>query len=99
MNSITFPVWGSAGVVIATDPQAVETARHAVLEVIDEFDRACSRFRADSELALLNERLHLTKDANPLIDFLLRIPTAATLEEALSALPLPPVNGHPHGPK
>lgn len=54
MNSITFPVWGSAGVLIVTDPVSLDPARRAVLEVIDEFDRACSRFRPDSELSALN---------------------------------------------
>ncbi len=54
MKAVTFPVWGSAGVVIATDPQVVEAARREVLEVIDQFDLACSRFRPDSELSALN---------------------------------------------
>lgn len=54
MKSLTFPVWGSAGIVSAADPQAIEAARGAVLEVTERFDRACSRFRKDSELSALN---------------------------------------------
>ncbi len=54
MNSITFPVWGSVAVVGAGDPDRLEPAREAVLEVIEEFDRTCSRFRQDSELQVLN---------------------------------------------
>ncbi len=53
MSSTTFPVWGSLGVLITTDPEAIAPTRQAVDEVIEDFDRACSRFRQDSELSAL----------------------------------------------
>jgi FAD:protein FMN transferase len=49
-----FDALGSTAVVAVTDPARLETARAAVEEVVDEFDRACSRFREDSELCHLN---------------------------------------------
>lgn len=49
-----FDAWGSVAVVAVTDPDRLPPARAAVEEVIDAFDRACSRFREDSELSELN---------------------------------------------
>ena len=40
--------------VAVTDSAALASAREAVEEVVDAFDRACSRFREDSELSQLN---------------------------------------------
>jgi thiamine biosynthesis lipoprotein len=54
MRSITFEVWGSDAVVAVPDPGCLESAREAVANVVEEFDRACSRFREDSELTALN---------------------------------------------
>jgi thiamine biosynthesis lipoprotein len=54
IEQIEFPVWGSTGVLVVTDPAGLEPARDAVRTVIDEFDLACSRFRDDSELNALN---------------------------------------------
>ncbi len=67
MNPVTFPVWGSAGVLIAQDPVVLEPARRAVLEVIEEFDLACSRFRQDSELSALNGADGARVRASPLL--------------------------------
>jgi thiamine biosynthesis lipoprotein len=54
MTAITFPVWGSDAIVAVPDEACLEPAREAVVTVIEEFDRACSRFRNDSELVALN---------------------------------------------
>jgi thiamine biosynthesis lipoprotein len=54
MNAITFEVWGGVGLVAAADSARLEPAREAVAAVVEEFDRACSRFRQDSELTALN---------------------------------------------
>jgi len=45
---------GTTAVVAVTDDDALEAARDAVAAEIDALDRACSRFRADSDLSLLN---------------------------------------------
>ena len=49
-----FDVWGGVAVVAVTEPARLALARAAVQHVVDEFDRACSRFRDDSELTELN---------------------------------------------
>lgn len=54
MSAITFEVWGSVALVAVADPARLEPAREAVVEVVEEFDSACSRFRPDSELSALN---------------------------------------------
>jgi thiamine biosynthesis lipoprotein len=51
----SFEAFGSLAVVAVTDPARLEPARAAVDGVVEAFDRACSRFRADSELSRLNE--------------------------------------------
>lgn len=52
-ESVSFPVFGGLGVVSAADPAALSSAQSAVEQVVAEFDRACSRFRQDSELSRL----------------------------------------------
>jgi thiamine biosynthesis lipoprotein len=54
MSSTTFEVWGSVALVAVTDSARLERAREAVAGVVEEFDRACSRFRQDSELTAVN---------------------------------------------
>jgi thiamine biosynthesis lipoprotein len=46
-------LWSTTARVVVTDPAAREEARRIVAEVADAVDRACSRFRTDSELSLL----------------------------------------------
>ncbi len=47
-------VLGTTGVVVTAEPSALAAATCAVLDEIDAIDRACSRFRADSDLARAN---------------------------------------------
>jgi thiamine biosynthesis lipoprotein len=49
-----FEALGSIAVVAVTDPAALAGARATVERVLAEFDRACSRFRDDSELMAVN---------------------------------------------
>jgi thiamine biosynthesis lipoprotein len=46
-----WPVWSTTARVVVTDPAALAEARLAVETELAAVDRACSRFRADSELA------------------------------------------------
>lgn len=39
-----FPALGSTAVVMVTDPASLASARVAVQQIVEEFDRACSRF-------------------------------------------------------
>src|SRR5947209_9071562 len=50
----SFPVFGSVGVIGAADPRRLAPAREAIASVLEDFARACSRFREDSELTTLN---------------------------------------------
>jgi thiamine biosynthesis lipoprotein len=56
MSMIRFEAFGTAAVVAASDPARLDAAVAAVRSVVEEFDRACSRFRVDSELSRLNAR-------------------------------------------
>lgn len=49
-----FDALGSGAVVAVTESARLHAARAAVDEVVDAIDRACSRFREDSELSRLN---------------------------------------------
>jgi thiamine biosynthesis lipoprotein len=52
-QSASFQALGTTAIVAVTDG-AVERATELLVERLDELDRACSRFRDDSELAALN---------------------------------------------
>jgi thiamine biosynthesis lipoprotein len=49
-----FQAFGSTAVIGVTDLRRMAVARAAVTEVVDAFDLACSRFRDDSELSMVN---------------------------------------------
>ena len=51
---VRFDAFGTVALVAATDPARLDAAVAAVSRVVEEFDRACSRFRPDSELSLVN---------------------------------------------
>ena len=66
-TSVSFPALGSTAVVAVSEPAALQTARTVVEEVVDAFDRACSRFRDDSELTAVNEGAGGAVPAGPLL--------------------------------
>jgi FAD:protein FMN transferase len=49
-----FAALGGIATVAVTQPDALSLARATVERIVAEFDLACSRFRSDSELAVLN---------------------------------------------
>ena len=49
-----FDAFGTSAVVAVADPAGLRSARTAVDDVVGAIDRACSRFRDDSELSRLN---------------------------------------------
>jgi FAD:protein FMN transferase len=53
-GSVSFPALGSIGVLSLADPTLLALARLEVERVLAAFDRACSRFREDSELSEVN---------------------------------------------
>jgi FAD:protein FMN transferase len=50
-----FPIWGGHAVVAATEQAGLPAALAHVKRTVAAFDLACSSFREDSELALLNQ--------------------------------------------
>lgn len=48
-----WPVWSTTARLVVTDPARLDRARQIVTDLTTAVDRACSRFRPDSELSLL----------------------------------------------
>jgi thiamine biosynthesis lipoprotein len=63
----TFPALGSTATVVTTSADRLAAAVAAVGETVDAFDRACSRFRDDSELTALNRSAGQTINASPVL--------------------------------
>jgi thiamine biosynthesis lipoprotein len=45
-----WPVWGTTARLVVTDPDRLQAARQLVVDRLAAVDRACSRFRSDSEV-------------------------------------------------
>jgi thiamine biosynthesis lipoprotein len=58
---------GTSVVLRTTDPEAIDAARVAVEQELAAIDRACSRFRADSELSVVNARAGRWTHVSPLL--------------------------------
>jgi thiamine biosynthesis lipoprotein len=56
MDRTTFDALGSTAVVVVTDDRLLTAANRVVERIVEEVDRACSRFRCDSELTNVNAR-------------------------------------------
>ncbi|WP_022881238.1 FAD:protein FMN transferase [Gryllotalpicola ginsengisoli] len=50
-------IWSTEAVLVITEPSRLRTAHRLVDETLAEVERACSRFRPDSELSLLRGRM------------------------------------------
>lgn len=53
-DRVRLEAFGSAALVVVAEPARLDAAVDEVLRTVDEFDRACSRFREDSELSAVN---------------------------------------------
>lgn len=53
--SVTFPTLGTTATLLVTRRHQLALARRVLESQLDEIDRACSRFRADSDLTRVNE--------------------------------------------
>lgn len=69
----SFPALGTTVTVAAVDPRALPAARAAVELELDAIDRACSRFRDDSELARLNAARGRAVEAGALLREAIRV--------------------------
>jgi thiamine biosynthesis lipoprotein ApbE len=75
--STSFPALGTTAVVALADPAGLEPARRALERELDAVDRACSRFRADSELGRLNTAARRPVRVSALLLEALRVALAA----------------------
>jgi FAD:protein FMN transferase len=62
-----FRALGTGATVLTTDESALEAAVNVVTGELQRIDQACSRFREDSELALLNRRSGTWVPVSPLL--------------------------------
>jgi thiamine biosynthesis lipoprotein len=83
-----FAVWSTTGRVVVTDERALSAAVEIVRAGLDEVERACSRFRADSELSTLTPG---TRRLSPMLADLVR--TALDAAETSGGLVDPTVGG------
>jgi thiamine biosynthesis lipoprotein len=67
LGEVRFAVWGGTAVAVVTDPEGVGRAEALLREELAEFDRVCSRFRADSEIRLLTRRAGAPVQLSPLL--------------------------------
>lgn len=64
---MSFGALGTTAVVAVTEPDALADARACVERVVHDFDLACSRFRADSEVSALARARGRAMRASPLL--------------------------------
>jgi thiamine biosynthesis lipoprotein len=76
----SFEAIGSTAVVVVGDPGRLPLARRLLAMQLDELDRACSRFRDDSELARANTHAGEPVAVSPLLAFALRAALDAARE-------------------
>jgi FAD:protein FMN transferase len=88
--SESFPALGGIATVAVAEPDALSAAAGAVRGTVSEFDRACSRFRADSELSTVN---HRAGAAVPVGDVLLEAVAVALRAAELTAGAVDPTVG------
>jgi thiamine biosynthesis lipoprotein len=67
MRSASWQALGTKAVLVVTDPVALPSARAILAEELWTIDRACSRFRADSELSRLNAAAGSRVHVGPLL--------------------------------
>ncbi len=67
LGSARWEALGSSVVLRLTDPRALHAARTRIEAELDAVDRACSRFRADSELSRVNARAGRPVPTSPLL--------------------------------
>jgi FAD:protein FMN transferase len=71
--SASFAALGTTAVLVVAERQALESARCVLAEELDRIDRACSRFRDDSELAYANARAGETVQVTALFSECVRV--------------------------
>jgi FAD:protein FMN transferase len=67
LGEARWETWSTSVVLRLADPHGLAAARVAVARELDAIDRACSRFRADSEIARANARAGRPVRVSPLL--------------------------------
>ncbi|HEX3221227.1 MAG TPA: FAD:protein FMN transferase [Nocardioides sp.] len=84
MRATTFDALGTYVYVATRDPGELPTARRLSAALLDEVDRTCSRFRADSDLSRANARAGRWTTVDPLLAAAVRVAVdAARLTDGL----------------
>jgi thiamine biosynthesis lipoprotein len=86
---VSFPALGTTATVITNDPRRLGDAEAVLRDEVDRIDRACSRFRADSELTAVNQAPGKAVRASPL--FLAAVQAALRAARLTSGLVDPTV--------
>jgi thiamine biosynthesis lipoprotein len=87
----SFPALGTTAVVAVTRPRQLPIARTLLTAEIEGIDRACSRFRHDSELTQVNERAGERVELSPTL--LAAVRTAVDAAHATDGLVDPTLGG------
>lgn len=66
-DTAQWPVWGTVARIVVTDPAALAAASAIVQAELDAVDRACSRFRPDSELTAVGRAGGVPVTVSPLL--------------------------------
>ncbi|MGF6882715.1 thiamine biosynthesis lipoprotein [Nocardia sp. GAS34] len=77
-----WPVWGTTARIVVTDRGALTAARALIVEHLDAVDRACSRFRDDSEIMRLAAHPGVAVPIGPVLAEYLRVAFAVARETA-----------------
>ncbi len=77
LDTRSFSALGTTATVAVTDSAALEHASELLRERLEALDLACSRFRADSELARVNARAGIDVQVSPLLARAVRVALAA----------------------
>ena len=88
-TSTSFPALGTTASILVTDPDALRAALVVLRAELDAIDRACSRFRPDSELAMVNAAAGRPVRVSPL--FLDALETAVRAAQATGGRVTPTV--------
>lgn len=65
--TVSFPAIGTTAQVVVTEPRHLPAAERVLRDRLDALDRACSRFRADSEISRLHHRAGSAVTVSPLL--------------------------------
>jgi FAD:protein FMN transferase len=83
VKSASWPALGTTALLAVADPDLIQAARRLLVSELDAVDRACSRFRDDSELVALNAATGETKVSTRLFDALQTALSAASATDGL----------------